>query len=222
MKTYGVILAAGSSTRFNSKVNKLFYKVNGKEIIVYPVETFLNNEDIAEVLIVSSESNISKLENLFIKHQNVSIILGGASRQESEYRALQYLHNRVSEKCFIAIHDAARSFISTELLANLINTAKKYGSAAPYIEKSKFYNIINKEVVRNKKIVEIQTPQIYKFKDLYNCYTFLSNNKILGMVDTTESMYNFNKFETCVIKGEDRNIKITYKSDLDYIKKENF
>ena len=49
MKTYGVILAAGDSTRFDAEVNKLFYKVNGKELVLYPVETFLDNNEIDEV-----------------------------------------------------------------------------------------------------------------------------------------------------------------------------
>ena len=219
MKTYGVILAAGDSTRFDAEVNKLFYKVNGKELVLYPVETFLENNEIDEVLIVSSKSNNSELEKLLTKHQSVSIVLGGDSRQESEYCALQHLQNIATDNCLIVIHDAARSFISSELLTNLVNTAKKYGSAAPYVDNSKFYDIKNNEIVINKKIVDIQTPQVYKYKELFECYSFLSKNKITGMVDTTESMFNFNKFETHVIKGEDSNLKITYKSDLEIIKK---
>ena len=131
MKTYGVILAAGDSTRFDSEVNKLFYKVNGKELVLYPVETFLDNTEIDEVLIVSSKSNKSALEKLISKRQSVSIILGGDSRQESEYCALQYLQDRASDNCLIAIHDAARSFISSELLTSLINTGLLYTSPSP-------------------------------------------------------------------------------------------
>ena len=104
MKTYGVILAAGDSTRFDEEVNKLFYKVNGKELVLYPVETFLDNNEIDEVLIVSSKLNKSALEKLFTEHQSVSIILGGDSRQESEYYALQYLQDKASDNCLIAIH----------------------------------------------------------------------------------------------------------------------
>jgi len=32
-------------------------------------------------------------------------------------------------------------------------------------------------------------------------------------------MFKFNKFETHVIRGEDSNLKITYKSDLEIIEK---
>ena len=119
----------------------------------------------------------------------------------------------------IAIHDAARSFLSSELLTSLINTAKEHGSAAPYLDNSKFYDREKDEIVTYKKIVDIQTPQVYKFKELFDCYSFLSKNNITGMVDTTESMFNFNKYETQVVRGEENNLKITYKSDLEIIEK---
>ena len=219
MKTYGVILAAGDSTRFGEEVNKLFYKVNGKELVLYPVETFLENNEIDDVLLVSSESNKSAFEKLLFEHKGVSIIHGGDSRQESEHFALQHLQNKATDNCLIVIHDAARSFMSSELLTNLINAAKEHGSAAPYLDNSNFYNTENNEIVRNRRIVDIQTPQVYKFKELFDCYSYLSNNNITGMVDTTESMFKFNKFETHVIRGEESNLKITYKSDLEIVEK---
>ena len=156
MKTYGVILAAGDSTRFDEEVNKLFYKVNGKELVLYPVETFLDNNEIDEVLIVSSKLNKSALEKLFTEHQSVSIILGGDSRQESEYFALQYLRDKATDSCLIAIHDAARSFMSSELLTSLVNTAKEHGSAAPYLDNSKFYDKENNEIVDEYSLLEMQ------------------------------------------------------------------
>ena len=219
MKTYGVILAAGDSTRFGAEVNKLFYKVNGKELVLYPVETFLKNIDIDEVILVSSDTNKSALENLLADQQSVSIVHGGDSRQESEYFALQYLENKATDNSLIVIHDAARSFISSNLLTNLVNAAKEHGSAAPYLDNSKFYDIENDQIVTHKKIVDIQTPQVYKYKELFECYSFLSKNNITGMVDTTESMSNFNKYKTQVIRGEENNLKITYKSDLEIIEK---
>jgi len=67
------------------------------------------------------------------------------------------------------------------------------------------------KTLTHKKIVDIQTPQVYEYKELFECYSFLSKNNITGMVDTTESMFKFNKFETHVIRGEESNLKITYK-----------
>ena len=105
-------------------------------------------------------------------------------------------------------------------MTSLVNTAKEFGSAAPYLDNSKFYDIENNNFVTKRKIVDIQTPQVYRYKELFECYSFLSKNNITGMVDTTESMFNFNKFETHVIRGEEKNLKITYKNDLEIIQKE--
>ena len=58
-------------------------------------------------------------------------------------------------------------------LTSLVNTAKEHGSAAPYLDNSKFYDIENHEIVTHKKIVDIQTPQIYKYGELFECYSFL-------------------------------------------------
>ena len=109
--------------------------------------------------------------------------------------------------------------MSSELLTSLVNTAKEHGSAAPYLDNNKFYDTENDAIISNRKIVDIQTPQVYRYKELFECYSFLSKNNITGMVDTTESMFNFNKFKTHVIRGEDNNLKITYKSDLEIIEK---
>ena len=105
-------------------------------------------------------------------------------------------------------------------MTSLVNTAKKFGSASPYLDNSNFYDIENNKFVTKRKIVDIQTTQVYRFKLLFECYSFLSKNNITGMVDTTESMFNFNKFETHVIRGEEKNLKITYKNDLEIIQKE--
>ena len=69
-------------------------------------------------------------------------------------------------------------------------------------------------MVLSKKIVDIQTPQIYKYKELLEGYSYLSKNGITNMVDTTESMYKYNELKTHVINGEENNLKVTYKKDL--------
>ena len=109
---------------------------------------------------------MTALEDLLAEHQSVSMIVGGDSRQESEYCALQHLRNKATDNCLVAIHDAARSFISSELLTSLVNTAKEFGSAAPYLDNSKFYDIENNNFATKRKIVRYRH---LKFIDIKNC-----------------------------------------------------
>ena len=62
MKVFGILLAAGLSERFES--DKLFALYKDKELIRYPIETFLNCDEIDSIVIVCNETNIEKEEIL--------------------------------------------------------------------------------------------------------------------------------------------------------------
>ena len=51
-----IILAAGLSNRFNSSTPKQFLKLNGKMLIEYSVEKFLQNKNIEEIIIVTQKN----------------------------------------------------------------------------------------------------------------------------------------------------------------------
>ena len=62
MKVFGILLAAGLSERFES--DKLFALYKDKELIRYPIETFLNCDDIDSIVIVCNETNIEKTKEI--------------------------------------------------------------------------------------------------------------------------------------------------------------
>ena len=62
MKVFGILLAAGLSERFES--DKLFALYKDKELIRYPIETFLNCDDIDSIVIVCNENNIEKTKEI--------------------------------------------------------------------------------------------------------------------------------------------------------------
>jgi 2-C-methyl-D-erythritol 4-phosphate cytidylyltransferase len=121
----------------------------------------------------------------------------------------------VQENDLIVIHDAARAFLSTDLLNRLILHAQEFGSASPYISSGLLINDGN-EIIE-KGIVEIQTPQIFDFKNLMKSYKEASLDGF-NSVDTTECISKYTKIIPQVIEGETLNKKITYKQDLDELK----
>lgn len=130
--------------------------------------------------------------------------------------ALKYLElQSVQENDLIVIHDAARAFLSTDLLNRLILHAQEFGSASPYISSGLLTNEEN-EIIE-EGIVEIQTPQIFDFKNLMKSYKEASLDGF-NSVDTTECISKYTKIIPQVIEGETLNKKITYKQDLDELK----
>ena len=184
MKVHGILLAAGKSIRF--KENKLFSIVNDFPIIKYPIETFTNSSLIDTLTITTDTKNKKKIEDIFSDRisEKITFIEGGSSRNESEFNALKYLElQSVQENDLIVIHDAARAFLSTDLLNRLILHAQEFGSASPYISSGLLINDGN-EIIE-KGIVEIQTPQIFDFKNLMKSYKEASLDGF-NSVDTTE------------------------------------
>ena len=79
MKYSAIITAGGTSSRFGN-TNKLLEKINGKEIIRYTVEVFIN-AGLEEIIICANESIIENLEHIcHSESHNIKIIKGGNSR----------------------------------------------------------------------------------------------------------------------------------------------
>ena len=217
MKVFGILLAAGLSERFES--DKLFALYKDKELIRYPIETFLNCDDIDTIVIVCNETNIEKTKeilNSYVIDKKFELILGGKTRQESEIFALNTLKLMdIDNNDLVAIHDCARSFLPEDLLKELITEAKTHGSCSPYVETSLYSKVSQKLLTDN--LVEIQTPQIFEYKILQNAYIDQDEEQMISH-DTTEQVSKKLNIESKVILGSELNLKITYKEDLETIK----
>ena len=214
MKVFGILLAAGLSERFES--DKLFALYKDKELIRYPLETFLNCNDIDSIVIVCNETNIEKTKkilNSYVIDKKFELIIGGKTRQESEIFALNTLKLMdIDNNDLVAIHDCARSFLPKDLLKELIAEAKIHGSCSPYI-KTSLYSKSSQELLTDN-LVEIQTPQIFEYEILEDAYLINVEQEMISH-DTTQQVSKNLNIESKVILGSDLNLKITYKEDLE-------
>ena len=111
----------------------------------------------------------------------------------------------------VLIHDAARPNFSIRLLKRLINSLKKHKASIPVISskdsiKYKFKNQLF-NLNRNKSYLT-QTPQAFKFNDLYN----LSVNQ-KNKIQDEATLFIENNLKIKFIAGEILNNKITFKED---------
>ena len=217
MKVFGILLAAGLSERFES--DKLFTTFKDKELIRYPLETFLNCDDIHSIVIVCNETNIEKIREIlssYLIDKKFELILGGKTRHESEVFGLNTLKSmNIDSNDLVAIHDCARSFLPEDLLKELITEAKIHGSCSPYIETS-LYSKSSQKLLKDN-LVELQTPQIFEYEILERAYLINVEDEMISH-DTTQQVSKNLNIESKVILGSDLNLKITYKEDLETIK----
>jgi len=203
-----IILAAGESKRFKSKVPKAYHLYKGKALFLHSIEKAIESRKFKKIILV-----INKKHKKFLKKQklkNIKIITGGNSRSESSFKALKSIKkNNISN---VLIHDAARPNFSLNLLRKLMNNLNINKAVVPYINtyNSAKYRYPNKIVnLKRERIYLTQTPQCFDFKTLYK----LSKNSKNSETDESSLFLNNNK-KIKFIKGEETNIKITKKIDL--------
>ena len=207
MNNYFVILAAGKSKRFHNKIAKQFYDYKNKEIIDHSIEKSLNSKLFKKIIIVTNNLNHLKKKKL---PKIVKIIKGGKERSDSSLIALKYL--KKFKPTNVLIHDAARPNFSVKLLKNLIHKLKKNRAVIPYIysNDSIKYKSQNQLFNLNRdKALLTQTPQAFKFKDLYNL-----SSKQITKVNDEATLFIENDYKIAFIKGELKNNKITYPDDI--------
>ncbi len=207
MNNYFVILAAGKSKRFHNKIAKQFYHYKNKEIIDHSIEKSLNSKLFKKIIIVTNNLNHLKKKKL---HKIVKIIKGGKERSDSSLIALKYL--KKFKPTNVLIHDAARPNFSVKLLKDLIHKLKKNRAVIPYIysNDSIKYKSQNQLFNLNRdKALLTQTPQAFKFKDLYAL-----SSKQISKVNDEATLFIENDYKITFIKGELKNNKITYPDDI--------
>jgi 2-C-methyl-D-erythritol 4-phosphate cytidylyltransferase len=219
LKVHSILLAGGSSDRFNNEENKVYFPIGGKPALSWALETLDNSDKIDSILLVVRDEDWEKTNNVIelVNPGKLSgVTIGGNTRHESEYQGLTYLKERsdVSEEDLILIHDGARPLLPKYLLDELIDVAIKYGASAPGNNSN---NLMKKEELNKKEmqetIVEIQTPQVFPASELWKSYELAKLDNWQAL-DTTECVSKYSDLEAVVIPGDPRNMKVTFIEDI--------
>ena len=205
MNNYFIILASGQSKRFNSKKPKQYNIYEGKPLFKHSLDKALKSKLFKKIIIVVN--NKKEIKEKFPK--NVSIIIGGKERSDSSLIALKFI--KKYKPTNVLIHDAARPNFTLNLLKKLITSLKKYKAVIPAIKSkdSIKYKIKNQIFNLNRdNSILTQTPQAFKFKDLYNLS--IKQKKITDEA----TLFIENNLKVKFIQGENLNTKITFKEDI--------
>lgn len=221
MSIIAIIPAAGKGLRSGLATPKQFVKINGKEIIVYTLQTFQKNKNINKIIIASEPEYFSLLIRIVKKYKlsKVKLIVeGGATRQQSVYNAL--LSSKADNDDLLVVHDAARAMLPDHVLTNAIQVANKKGNSLVCIKakdtlvkgKSSVITYLNRD-----EVYYVQTPQIFKYKDLSKALRKAEKEKYLG---TDESMLvkKIGK-KINIAEGSVFNFKITTREDVELFRK---
>ena len=216
MNSCFIILAGGESKRFNSKIPKPYHLYRGKPLLLHSIHKAKNYGKFSKIVLVINKKHKSYISKLKIK--NIKIIIGGKTRAESAYKALQSIKGYNIKN--VLIHDAARPNFSLKLVDKLYQGLKLNNCVIPAIQSSDSIKQKSSNTVTNlnrKNIYLIQTPQAFNYKKIYE----LQNNRSVEVSDDANLFVKAGE-KIQIIKGEIDNKKITINSDIRYTNHINY
>jgi 2-C-methyl-D-erythritol 4-phosphate cytidylyltransferase len=218
MSRFAVILpAAGQSSRFHNREKKPFVNLDGRAVWLHCAELFVSREDVCQCLIVVAPQDQEAFRRRYQAHLaslNARIADGGTERFESVANALAMVETDAE---FVAIHDAARPCLTTELIDRVFASAAQTGAAmlaVPVTDTIKRADDKGrvKETVPRQQLWLAQTPQVFRRDWLVEAY---AKRARLGQNITDDAqMLEALGHQVYLVEGSTSNIKITTHADL--------
>jgi 2-C-methyl-D-erythritol 4-phosphate cytidylyltransferase len=212
-KEYVIIVAGGTGTRMKTKTPKQFLEINKVPVIVLCIKKFLKyKKDISIIIAVhpAFKKELRAICQNYFPKQRIDVVYGGETRYHSVKNALQIIPK---EDGVVGIHDAARPFVSVEVIRKCFSVAAKKGNAIPAITLfesiRKTSNKKNKAVDRNQFKI-IQTPQCFNIRLIKKAFEKKYSKKFTDDATVLENIGE----KINLVEGNYENIKITNPNDM--------
>jgi 2-C-methyl-D-erythritol 4-phosphate cytidylyltransferase len=211
-KKVAVIVAGGVGSRMAAGMPKQFLELNGKPVLVYTLETFLNSFSDLQVTLVLPTDHLLEGKELVEKYfdiNRIKFVSGGETRFHSVQNGLQAIH----DSSIIFVHDAVRCLLSAQLVQRCFMQAEEMGSAIPAIAATDSLRILQEGESRSlprDQVRLIQTPQTFQSEILLPAYQVPFQPAFTDEASVVESF----GLPIHLIEGEEQNIKITRPVDL--------
>ena len=121
-----VLVAAGSSTRMG--FDKLRFDLGGETVLHRSIRAFAQCPQITELVLVAGKNRDFVAQQAADCPKPVQIVAGGATRAESAKNGVLAAHGEL-----VAVHDAARPFVSAAVITAALEAAVRCGAAAPAV-----------------------------------------------------------------------------------------
>lgn len=206
-----IICAGGQGARAGFSKNKTLVSI-GTDCVLQKTLSAFDFPAVNEIVVAGSQSDYNEIVEICSKFPRTKTVVGGATRFDSVYNALQEIHADI-----VLIHDGARPFVSRKTIEECIHSVETYGSgicATPCLEtiaiaeNSKIHSVPKRETLR-----QIQTPQGFFTKEIRSAYERAKSENTSDFTDDS-SVYSAYVDMPTLCDGDYANKKLTYAEDF--------
>jgi 2-C-methyl-D-erythritol 4-phosphate cytidylyltransferase / 2-C-methyl-D-erythritol 2,4-cyclodiphosphate synthase len=219
MHVAAIIAAGGRGLRLGADRPKQFLDLGGRSILEMSIAALAASDRIQEIVVALPADHLDAesktLKNVF---KGLAFVSGGERRQDSVANAFA----KTSPKAdVILIHDAARPFVTQDVITRAIDGARTYGAAIAAVaakdtvKQTGDANPDGSRLIRGTisrdNVYLAQTPQAFRRDILARA---LAEGE---RVDATDEAMLVERLgvPVHVVPGDERNIKITTQQDLE-------
>ncbi len=215
MTVAAVIVAGGSGLRAGGETPKQYQLLGNISVIRMTINKFATHPGIKYVQVVIGDGHEALYRSAVGGLELPEPVIGGSSRQESCRMGLEALAQAKPTK--VLIHDAARPFVTHEVISNVID-GLELGDAVipglPVADTVKFApgGIVQKTVDRIA-LWSVQTPQGFNYAKITEAHRKAVREGYEGFTDDA-AVAEFAGVPVRVVLGDTRNRKLTTGQDM--------
>ena len=219
MNISAIVLAAGNGKRMGADIPKQFLKINGEYILTKTLRVFQDSSVISDIVLVTGEEWIDFCRDEIVGKEGFSkvrhIITGGKERYDSSYAGILQCPN----SDYVFIHDAARPYITEEILIRTAEEVQKYLAVAVGVPSKDTIKIVDDDgfvtdTPLRKNVWNIQTPQAFSYSLIRAAYEIMLEEGMQGITDDAMVVEASRLSRVKLVMGAYTNIKITTPDDL--------
>lgn len=199
-----IICAAGKGNRAGFADNKIFRALSdGRTVLERAVCAFFPYAE--EIVVAAATGEEERIRSLF--GDRVIVVSGGETRTESVRNALQVVRGEV-----VLVHDAARPYVTADVIENCIRSVNRYGSGVAAIRTTDTVCAAqNGEMTASygKTLFAVQTPQGFRTEELRRAYACA-----VGEYADDSAVYAAFIRTPHLSEGDAANRKLTFSADF--------
>ncbi|HEX9552646.1 MAG TPA: IspD/TarI family cytidylyltransferase [Streptosporangiaceae bacterium] len=228
MRTVAVVLAGGSGVRLGGNTPKQLRLLAGRTLLEHSVAAFDAAPGIDEVVVVMPAELIGEAKRILDADcRKVShIIAGGTDRPGSTRQAIELLSRDVGDSadadCNVLFHDAARPLVDQRIIADCVSglaDSQALGVVVPTADTIvEVTDGVMTSIPPRESLGRCQTPQGFRLSVIRRAHELAAADREAGAFKPTDDcgivLRYLPEIGVRVVRGSERNLKITYPADL--------
>jgi 2-C-methyl-D-erythritol 4-phosphate cytidylyltransferase / 2-C-methyl-D-erythritol 2,4-cyclodiphosphate synthase len=211
-----ILVAAGRGLRAGAGGPKQYRAIGGLTVIYRAMAPFSNHPQVSNVQPVLHLDDVAMFSVAVAGLRHEGPAEGGATRQDSVRAGLEALAAHKPD--IVLIHDAARPFVSMDVISRAIEAAERTGAAIPVIPVTDTVKLVSTsghiEATPERARLRIaQTPQAFRFDVILDAHRRAAQE---GRADFTDdaALAEWAGLTVATFEGDVANMKMTTPEDF--------